>query len=85
MLEGVNLFMRQKHGGVSDTRNALYDGEPAVAVDTEEEFARPLDSGVYVIPSSLEQDAMAWYDFQGLAHGFENKLQDLTGKCSMNL
>ena len=38
----------------------VVDGEPALAIDTEEEFARPLDSGVYVVPPSWA-DAMVWH------------------------
>ena len=41
-------------------RETVRDGEPALAVDTEEEFARALGSGVYVVPPSWA-DAMAWH------------------------
>ena len=41
-------------------RETIVDGEPALAVDTEEEFDRALDSGVYVVPPSWA-DAMAWH------------------------
>ena len=39
---------RRKVVGV--IRETVIDGEPALAVDTEEEFARALGSGVYVVP-----------------------------------
>ena len=41
-------------------RETVRDGEPALAVDTEEEFDRVLGSGVYVVPPSWA-DAMAWH------------------------
>ena len=41
-------------------RETVRDGEPALAVDTEEEFARALGRGVYVVPPTLE-DALAWH------------------------
>ena len=41
-------------------REMVLDGEPALAVDTEEEFARVLGSGVYVVPPTMA-DAMAWH------------------------
>ena len=41
-------------------RETVRDGEPALAVDTEEEFYRALGSGVYVVPPSWA-DAMAWH------------------------
>ena len=41
-------------------RETVRDGEPALAVDTEEEFDRALGSGVYVVPPSWT-DAMAWH------------------------
>ena len=41
-------------------RETVRDGEPALAVDTEEEFDRALGSGVYVVPPSWA-DAMAWH------------------------
>ena len=37
---------------VAVTRETVSDGEPALAVDTEEEFDRALGSGVYVVPPS---------------------------------
>ena len=41
-------------------RETVVDGEPALAVDTEEEFNRALGSGVWVVPPSWE-DALAWH------------------------
>ena len=41
-------------------RETVIDGEPALAVDTEEEFDRALDSGVYVVPPSWA-NVMAWH------------------------
>ena len=41
-------------------RETVLDGEPALAVDTEEEFARALGSGVYVVPPTMA-NAMAWH------------------------
>ena len=41
-------------------RETVLDGEPALDVDTEEEFARALGSGVYVIPPTMA-DAMTWH------------------------
>ena len=41
-------------------RETVSDGEPALDVDTEEEFARALSSGVYVVLPSWA-DALAWH------------------------
>ena len=41
-------------------RETVRDGEPALDVDTEEEFDRALGSSVYVVPPTME-DAMAWH------------------------
>ena len=41
-------------------RETVVEGEPALAVDTEEECDRALDSGVYVVPPSWA-NAMAWH------------------------
>ena len=45
---------------VAVIRETVSDGEPALAVNTEEEFASALGSGVYVVPPSWA-DAMAWH------------------------
>ena len=41
-------------------RETVVDGEPALAIDTEEEFARALGSGVYVVPPTMV-DALGWH------------------------
>ena len=41
-------------------RETVRDGEPALAVATEEEFDRPLGSGVWVV-SPQTADALAWH------------------------
>ena len=41
-------------------RETVVEGEPALAVDTEEECDRALDSSVYVVPPSWA-NAMAWH------------------------
>ena len=43
-------------------RETVRDGDPALAVDTEEKFDRALDSGMCVVPPS-RADAMAWYSW----------------------
>ena len=45
---------------VAVTRETVSDGEPALAVDTEEEFDRALGSGVYVVPPSWANAIRAW-------------------------
>ena len=44
-------------------REIVVDGEPVLAVDTEEEFNSVLGSGVGVMPPSWE-DAMAWCPYE---------------------
>ena len=41
-------------------RETVVEGEPALAVDTEKECDRAVDSGVYVVPPSWA-NAMAWH------------------------
>ena len=43
-------------------REIVVDGEPVLAVDTEEEFNSVLGSGVWVMPPSSE-DGMAWHPY----------------------
>ena len=46
-------------------RETVRDGEPALAVDTEEEFARALGSGVYEENTNSLKDVLAASDPSG--------------------